>query len=208
MLNLLTTEIDSKVFILCIVAMGVLVPIIYSIVNAARSATVSKEREQTRRELAAYVAEGSMTADEAERPRPTRRPGRHAKPPLHPAIPQQPRRQKHPRHRRPTHQPTRHHPRLRKLPAPIRADPRPRRQRPHRVTGYARASWWHGLPARASGQHAQANKTQRLHPSRGAPSPSLREAPNLSLRGARLRRSNLNEPATPSLADLFTPCAN
>jgi hypothetical protein len=67
MLNALSTDIDSKVFVLIIVALGVMVPIIYTIVSAARSAVVNKEREQTRRELAAYVAEGSMTADEAER---------------------------------------------------------------------------------------------------------------------------------------------
>lgn len=67
MIPFLGVEMDSKIFVLCIVAMGILVPISYGIMSAIRSATVNKEREQTRREVAAYVAEGSMTADEAER---------------------------------------------------------------------------------------------------------------------------------------------
>ncbi len=67
MMPFLAAEMDSKIFVLCIVGMGMLIPIIYTIASAARAATVSKEREQSRRELAAYVAEGSMTADEAER---------------------------------------------------------------------------------------------------------------------------------------------
>ncbi|MFM9959017.1 MAG: hypothetical protein ACKVZJ_13185 [Phycisphaerales bacterium] len=57
----------NHTFVLLLMAVLVSVPIIGIIASAASSSTKSKAREQTRRELAAYVAEGSMTADEAER---------------------------------------------------------------------------------------------------------------------------------------------
>jgi len=58
---------SNQTFVLTMIGMGLLVPLVVIIAGAARSAAVNKERERTRRELAAYVAEGSMTADEAER---------------------------------------------------------------------------------------------------------------------------------------------
>lgn len=44
-----------------------LVPIIAIIASAAQTTVVNKEREQTRREIAAYVAEGTITPADAER---------------------------------------------------------------------------------------------------------------------------------------------
>lgn len=65
---LLALELNTdQVFVLIIIAMAITVPLAFIIASTARSAVVNKERERTRRELSAYVAEGSMTADEAER---------------------------------------------------------------------------------------------------------------------------------------------
>ncbi|MCA9287054.1 MAG: hypothetical protein KDA05_00630 [Phycisphaerales bacterium] len=43
------------------------VAVISIIMGTVTSATKTRQRERTKRELAAYVAEGSMTPDEAER---------------------------------------------------------------------------------------------------------------------------------------------
>lgn len=43
------------------------IPIIALIGNGILNMVKSRQREQTRREIAAYVAEGSMTVDDAER---------------------------------------------------------------------------------------------------------------------------------------------
>lgn len=68
MLHTLAIELDSKhLMVIVMVSISALIPIIWMIASAARSVAVNREREQSRRELAAYVAEGSMTADEAER---------------------------------------------------------------------------------------------------------------------------------------------
>lgn len=46
---------------------GFLFVIIGTIARNARMTAINKEREQSRREIAAYVAEGSMTPEQAER---------------------------------------------------------------------------------------------------------------------------------------------
>ena len=46
---------------------GGFIAVISIIFAAGKSISINKERERTRRELAAYVAEGSMTPDDAER---------------------------------------------------------------------------------------------------------------------------------------------
>ncbi|MBL4590507.1 MAG: hypothetical protein JKY96_00965 [Phycisphaerales bacterium] len=48
-------------------AIGGLVAIVAIIFSMGKSITKIKEREKTRRELAAYIAEGSMTPEDAER---------------------------------------------------------------------------------------------------------------------------------------------
>jgi len=50
-----------------IFTVGGLIAIIAIIFSTIKKTAVTKQREQTRRELAAYVAEGSMTPDDAER---------------------------------------------------------------------------------------------------------------------------------------------
>ncbi len=49
------------------VAGGALFLIIGTIARSARMTAINKEREQSRREIAAYVAEGSMSPEQAER---------------------------------------------------------------------------------------------------------------------------------------------
>lgn len=46
---------------------GIMVAITAIISNAVRRTAQSREREQSRRELAAYVAEGSITAEDARK---------------------------------------------------------------------------------------------------------------------------------------------
>lgn len=50
-----------------IFCIGGLIAIFAIIFSTIKKTAVTKQREQTRRELAAYVAEGSMTPDDAER---------------------------------------------------------------------------------------------------------------------------------------------
>lgn len=49
------------------VAMGSIIAIVSIIVGGVQSAYKSRQREQSRREIAAYIAEGSMSAQEGER---------------------------------------------------------------------------------------------------------------------------------------------
>jgi len=46
---------------------GGLIAIFAIVFSTIKKTAITKHREQTRRELAAYVAEGSMTPDDAER---------------------------------------------------------------------------------------------------------------------------------------------
>lgn len=67
-MTLLAADLSAnQVFVLSIMGIVFAVPIVGIIAGACRKSVLHKEREQTRREVAAYVAEGSMTADEAER---------------------------------------------------------------------------------------------------------------------------------------------
>lgn len=50
-----------------IVALCILGVLIYSLIKAAGQVLNTRAREQTKREMAAYVAEGSITPDSAER---------------------------------------------------------------------------------------------------------------------------------------------
>ncbi|MEQ8769242.1 MAG: hypothetical protein RIB60_01905 [Phycisphaerales bacterium] len=49
------------------VAGGLLVAIVAIVMGTIASTKKTRQREETRREVAAYVAEGSMTPDDAER---------------------------------------------------------------------------------------------------------------------------------------------
>lgn len=49
------------------VAGGVLIALLCIILGAVKSISRNKQREESRREIAAYVAEGSMTPQDAER---------------------------------------------------------------------------------------------------------------------------------------------
>ncbi len=46
---------------------GLLVAIVAIVTSAIRQAAKTRQREQTKREIAAYVAEGSMTPEDGER---------------------------------------------------------------------------------------------------------------------------------------------
>ena len=50
-----------------IFTVGGLIAIVAIVFSMIKKTSVTKQREQSRRELAAYVAEGSMTPDDAER---------------------------------------------------------------------------------------------------------------------------------------------
>ncbi len=57
----------GQIIALVAVGGGILFMTVWVIASNARSTAVAKEREQSRREIAAYVAEGSMTPEQAER---------------------------------------------------------------------------------------------------------------------------------------------
>lgn len=64
----LAVELSSnQLFVIILMGMALIVSIIVAMISAFNNGAKLREREQSRRELAAYVAEGSMTADEAER---------------------------------------------------------------------------------------------------------------------------------------------
>lgn len=46
---------------------GLCVPLVWIVASSIKSISSRKQREESRREIAAYVAEGSMTPDDAER---------------------------------------------------------------------------------------------------------------------------------------------
>lgn len=50
-----------------IFTIGGLIAIVAIVFSTIKKTSITKQREQSRRELAAYVAEGSMTPDDAER---------------------------------------------------------------------------------------------------------------------------------------------
>lgn len=57
----------GEVVVIMAIGGGVLIALVAIGTEAARDLSRTKEREQSRREIAAYVAEGNMTADEGER---------------------------------------------------------------------------------------------------------------------------------------------
>lgn len=63
--DLLLTLADSDKEIVLIG--GIVIALVAIIFSFVRSMVIGTTREQSRREIAAYVAEGSMTADEGER---------------------------------------------------------------------------------------------------------------------------------------------
>lgn len=52
---------------IAVVGLGAIIVIVLSVLHTVRKTTEVRERERTRREVAAYVAEGSMSPDEAAR---------------------------------------------------------------------------------------------------------------------------------------------
>lgn len=64
MLTLSIAESDA-LFVFVFFGGGILIALTGIIVGFLRSVKREREREQTRREVAAYVAEGSMTAEDA-----------------------------------------------------------------------------------------------------------------------------------------------
>lgn len=63
----LTLASAEEVIVPFAVGGGLLVAIISIISSTVRATVISREREQTRRELAAYVAEGSISPEDAEK---------------------------------------------------------------------------------------------------------------------------------------------
>ncbi len=49
------------------IAFGCSIPIVHAIAGGIRGSIVGRAREEARREIAAYVAEGSMSPEDAER---------------------------------------------------------------------------------------------------------------------------------------------
>lgn len=60
-------EIDGSTIAAIAIVGGILIALTSIIFNVIARTAASKEREQTRREIAAYVAEGSIRPEEAER---------------------------------------------------------------------------------------------------------------------------------------------
>ena len=66
MLHALTlASIEGSEVAILAVGGGLLIAIISIVSGAVHRMTVARQREQSRREIAAYVAEGSMSADDA-----------------------------------------------------------------------------------------------------------------------------------------------
>lgn len=60
-------DIEDEAIPLLAIAGGVLFLLVTVAVHALRNITLGRAREASRREIAAYVAEGSMSAEEGER---------------------------------------------------------------------------------------------------------------------------------------------
>lgn len=68
MSELLTlAEVQKEVIVIVAIAGGLSVAVISIVISAFQSMFESRLREQSRREIAAYIAEGSMSPDEGER---------------------------------------------------------------------------------------------------------------------------------------------
>jgi hypothetical protein len=60
-------RIDGEIIPILAISMGCGIAVIAIVFGTVKSMVVSSNRERTRREVAAYVAEGSMTPEDAER---------------------------------------------------------------------------------------------------------------------------------------------
>ena len=71
MIDLLPTAtlagIDEEVIPILAISLGCGIAVIASVFGTVKEMVVKSNREKTRREVAAYVAEGSMTPEDAER---------------------------------------------------------------------------------------------------------------------------------------------
>ena len=63
----LATDIDGSVIAVIAITGGLSVAMLGIVLGTVRQMVQTRQREQTRREIAAYIAEGSMTPDEGER---------------------------------------------------------------------------------------------------------------------------------------------
>ncbi|MBS0186970.1 MAG: hypothetical protein JSS51_02805 [Planctomycetes bacterium] len=64
----MTTLADDAIMIpILVIVMGSVIWIMTIIVNGIRDTRTSRDREESRREIAAYIAEGSMTFEQGER---------------------------------------------------------------------------------------------------------------------------------------------
>lgn len=66
-LHLLASEIPDNIIPIFAITFGCTIAIVTIIVSAWKSNVATREREQSRREIAAYVAEGSMTPEQGEK---------------------------------------------------------------------------------------------------------------------------------------------
>ena len=67
MITLATTYVNENLDKLIVMGGGILIGLVAILTCFIRGIVRTRAREQTKRELAAYVAEGSMTPEDAER---------------------------------------------------------------------------------------------------------------------------------------------
>ena len=65
--DLLNSEIKGEWIAVLAIGGGLTIALVSTLVGTLRSIVVARAREQSRREIAAYVAEGSMSPDDAAR---------------------------------------------------------------------------------------------------------------------------------------------
>lgn len=65
--QLILADIPKEAIVMVAVGGGLSVAVISMVISAAQSMFETRQREQTRREVSAYIAEGSMSPDEGER---------------------------------------------------------------------------------------------------------------------------------------------
>lgn len=67
MIPMLLASVSGEDIATIAVTGGIAIAIVGMILGTVRKTVQTKEREQTRREVAAYIAEGSMTPEQGER---------------------------------------------------------------------------------------------------------------------------------------------
>lgn len=65
--QLTLADIEGEVIAFIAVAGSMIIALVSIVAHAIRAASMTRQREQSRREIAAYIAEGSMSPDEGER---------------------------------------------------------------------------------------------------------------------------------------------